>query len=78
MGRSGQAKRTPNEIGISSIRMGNIVGIHEVLIGTQNELITLKHEAFSRSVFAEGAIAAAAFLEGKGPGLYNMKSMIEV
>ena len=78
MGRSGQAKRTPNEIGISSIRMGNIVGIHEVLIGTQNELITLKHEAFSRSVFAEGAIAAAAFLENKGPGLYNMKSMIEV
>ena len=78
MGRSGQAKRTPNEIGISSVRMGNIVGIHEVLIGTQNELITLKHEAFSRSVFAEGAIAAAAFLEGKAPGLYNMKSMIEV
>ena len=53
-GRSGQGKRTKDEVGIHAIRMGNIVGVHEVMIGTQNERITLKHEAFSRGVFAEG------------------------
>ena len=75
-GRSGQAKRTPEEIGIASIRMGNIVGEHEVMIGTQNETITLKHEAHSRALFAEGALAAAEFLCGKPAGLYDMKSLI--
>lgn len=77
-GRSGQAKRTPNEIGIHAIRMGNIVGEHEVMIGTNNQTITLKHEAHSRALFAEGALAAAAFLQGKGAGLYDMKSMISL
>ena len=75
-GRSGQHKRQPNEIGIHAIRMGNIVGEHEVMIGTNNQTITLKHEAHSRALFAEGALAAAAFLQGKGAGLYDMKSMI--
>lgn len=75
-GREGMAKREPNEIGIHAIRMGNIVGEHEVLIGTPNQTITLKHEAHSRSLFAEGALAAAAFLVGKEPGLYDMKSML--
>jgi 4-hydroxy-tetrahydrodipicolinate reductase len=56
--------------------MGNIVGIHEVMIGTQNQTITLKHEAHSRALFAEGALAAAAFLVGKGAGLYDMKSLL--
>ena len=63
-GRSGMGKRTKNEIGIHAVRMGNIAGIHEVMIGTQNERITLKHEAFSRGVFAEGSLRAAAFLAG--------------
>ena len=71
-----QGKRTQNEIGIHSVRMGNIVGIHEVLIGTKNQCITLKHEAYNRALFAEGALAAAQFLCGKGAGLYDMKSMI--
>ena len=75
-GRSGHGKRTPEEIGIHAIRMGNIVGEHEIIIGTQNELITLKHEAQSRALFAEGALAAAAFLVGKPAGLYDMKSLI--
>ncbi|MCR5825968.1 MAG: 4-hydroxy-tetrahydrodipicolinate reductase [Oscillospiraceae bacterium] len=75
-GRSGQGKRTPNEIGIHAIRMGNIVGEHEVMIGTNNQTITLKHEAHSRALFAEGALAAAAFLQGKSAGLYDMKRMI--
>lgn len=75
-GRSGQGKRTPEEVGIHAIRMGNIVGVHEVMIGTQNERITLKHEAFSRGVFAEGSLKAAAFLMGKQPGLYDMKDLL--
>ena len=75
-GRSGQAKRQPNEIGIHAVRMGNIVGTHEVLVGTQNQTITLKHEAHSRALFAEGAVAAAAFICGKKPGLYDMNSLV--
>jgi 4-hydroxy-tetrahydrodipicolinate reductase len=75
-GRTGHGKRSENEIGIHSVRMGNIVGVHEVLIGTKNQTITLKHEAHSRALFAEGALAAAAFLCGKSAGLYDMKSMI--
>ncbi len=75
-GRHGQAKRMPEEIGIHAVRMGNIVGEHEVIVGTDTQTITLKHEAHSRSLFAEGAIAAAAFIVGKDAGLYNMYSMI--
>ena len=76
MGRSGQGKRTPDEVGMHAIRMGNIVGVHEVMIGTQNERITLKHEAFSRGVFAEGSLKAAAFMTGKTPGIYDMKDLL--
>ena len=76
LGRSGQGKRTPEEIGIHAIRMGNIVGEHEVILGTQNQTITLKHEAHSRALFAEGALAAAAFLVGCDNGLYDMKSLV--
>ena len=75
-GRSGQGKRTRNEIGIHAIRMGNIVGEHEVIVGTQNQTITLKHEAHSRALFAEGALAAAEWLCCKGAGLYDMADMI--
>ena len=76
-GRSGQRKRTKDEVGIHAVRMGNIVGVHEVMIGTQNERITLKHEAFSRGVFAEGSLKAAAFLIGKAPGMYDMKDLLK-
>jgi len=75
-GRSGYGKRTPGEIGIQSVRLGNVVGIHEVLISTGSQTITLKHEAHSRALFAEGALDAAAFLSGKAPGLYDMQSLI--
>lgn len=76
LGRAGQGKRTKNEIGIHAIRMGNIVGEHEVIVGTQNQTITLKHEAHSRALFAEGALAAADFLVKCCPGLYDMKSLV--
>ena len=75
-GRSGMAKRSKTEIGISAIRMGNIAGEHEVLIGTNNQTISLKHETHDRALFAEGALAAAAFLQGKGPGLYDMQDLL--
>ncbi|MBO5926781.1 MAG: 4-hydroxy-tetrahydrodipicolinate reductase, partial [Clostridia bacterium] len=77
LGRSGQAKRTKNEIGISAIRMGNIVGEHEVIICTNNQSISLKHEAYSRALFAEGALVASNYMCGKGKGLYDMKSMLK-
>ena len=76
LGRSGQGKRTREEIGIHAIRMGNVVGEHEVIIGTQSQTITLKHEAHDRALFAEGALAAAAYITPLAPGLYDMKSMV--
>ncbi len=76
-GRSGYGKRKPEEVGIHAVRAGNIVGIHEVMICTQNECITLKHQAFSRGVFAEGSLKAAAFLVKQGPGLYDMKDLLK-
>lgn len=76
LGRSGHGKRTKEEIGIHAIRMGNIVGEHEVIVGTPNQTITLKHEAHNRALFAEGALAAAQWLVGKGAGRYEMKDMV--
>ena len=76
-GRSGQGKRTTDEIGIHAIRMGNIVGEHDVILGTPSQTITLKHEAHSRALFAEGALAAAAFLVTVERGLYDMQSLIK-
>mgnify|MGYP002574487788 CR=1 FL=1 len=60
-GRSGQHKRQPNEIGIHSLRMGNVVGEHEVIFATDNQTITLKHQAHDRALFAEGALTAASW-----------------
>ena len=77
MGRSGQCKRTPEEIGISAIRMGNVVGEHEVILCTANQTITLKHEAHNRALFAEGALVAAKYMVGKPAGIYNMKDMLK-
>ncbi len=75
-GRSGQDKREKNEIGIHAVRRGNIVGIHEVLVSTDSQTITLKHEAHSRALFAEGAVSAAEFLYSKDAGMYDMNSII--
>ena len=75
-GRQGMAKRETDEIAVHAVRRGNIVGIHEVLVSTDYETITIKHEAHSRTLFAEGAVTAAAFLVGKEAGLYEMSSLI--
>lgn len=76
VGRSGHGKREKDEIGIHAIRMGNVVGEHEVILATPNQTITLKHEAHSRALFAEGAVAAASFIVDVERGLYDMKSLI--
>lgn len=76
-GREGMAKREKNEIGVHAVRRGNIVGIHEVLVSTDSQTITLKHEAHSRALFAEGAVSAAEFILGKPAGLYNMNNIVE-
>ena len=76
-GRAGEGKRTKNEIGVSSLRMGNVVGIHEVHICTSNQTLTLRHEAGNRGMLAEGAVEAARFLMGKPQGLYNMDNLLE-
>ena len=75
-GRSGEGKRTPEEIGIHALRMGNVVGIHEVHIVTPNQSLTLKHESGSRAMLADGAVDAARFIAGKPAGLYNMENIL--
>ena len=76
-GRSGEGKRTKEEIGISALRLGNVVGIHEIHISTGTQTLTLKHEAVTRAMLADGAVVAARFMEGKPTGFYNMESMLE-
>ncbi len=74
--QSVRAARSKEEIGIQSIRAGNIVGEHEVLFALGNEHITISHSALSRELFADGAVKAAAFLVGKEAGLYTMKDLL--
>ena len=69
-------KRPVNEIGIHAVRAGTIVGEHEVIFGGPDEVITLKHSAASRKIFANGALNAAAWLPGKDAGMYSMKDLI--
>ncbi len=75
-GRVGEGKRQKDEIGISSLRMGNIVGIHEVHICTPSQTLTLRHEARDRGMFADGAVDAARFVSGKAPGRYTMADLM--
>ena len=71
-----RAKREKQEIGISAVRGGNIVGEHEVIFAGTDEVIEFKHTAYSKAVFAKGAIEAAKFLAGKAPGFYDMSDVI--
>ena len=76
LGRAGMQKRTPQEIGFHAIRRGNVPGIHEIIVSTDTQSITLRHEVYDRALFADGALAAARFLLGKEPGLYDMADML--
>jgi len=76
VGRHENGRRTAREIGIHSLRYGGEVGTHEIIIATGEETVTLRHEAESRALFARGALAAARFLIGRAPGLYDMRDII--
>ena len=73
---SERQKRERTEIGIQSVRGGTIVGEHEVIFAGTDEVIELKHTAYSRNIFAKGAIEAAKFLSGKDKGYYSMQDVI--
>lgn len=75
--RSGvRRKRDPKEIGLSAVRGGSIVGEHEVIFAGQDEVIELKHTAYSKAIFAKGAVQAAKFLAGQPAGMYDMSQVI--
>ncbi len=76
-GRAGEGKRKKNEIGVASLRMGNVVGIHEVHICTPSQTLTLRHEAGTRAMLADGAVDAARYMQGKAAGLYTMTELLE-
>ena len=69
-------KRDKKELGISAIRGGTIVGDHDVIFAGLDEVITFSHRAYSKGVFAKGALQAAKFLAGKSAGLYTMSDVI--
>ena len=69
-------KRPDTEIGISAVRGGTIVGEHDVIFAGQDEVVTFSHTAYSRAVFAKGAIEAAKFLSDKTSGMYDMSDVI--
>lgn len=76
VGRHENGKRTQNEIGIHSLRLGSEVGTHEVIFSNGLETITLRHDAKDRALFAKGALAAAEWLINQKTGLYNMKDLL--
>lgn len=78
-GRAGFFEERPGtEVGISSIRGGNIVGEHSVIFAGVDEIIEIKHIANSKAIFASGAIRGAKFLANKNPGLYTMDDVLEI
>ncbi len=72
-----RAKREQKEIGIQAVRGGSIVGDHQVLFCGPDEVVEIRHTAYSRSIFAKGALQAAKFLKGKAAGNYTMSDVIE-
>ena len=73
---SKRQKRGKNEIGLHAVRGGTIVGEHELLFAGPDETLSITHTAYSREVFATGALNAARFMQGKPPGLYDMNDLI--
>ena len=69
-------KRQPNEIGVHAVRGGTINGEHEILLASEDEMVTIKHEAVSKQIFSQGTLRAAKFIVGKTSGLYNMKDLV--
>ncbi len=74
--QSRREARPKDEIGISAVRGGSIVGEHDVIFAGTDEVITFSHTAYSKAVFGKGAVEAAKFLKGKGAGMYDMQQVI--
>ena len=78
-GRQGkEALRKKGEIGIHSVRAGDITGIHTIIFSTEGETFSLNHTAHNRDCFARGALRAAAWLIGRKPALYSMADVLGV
>ena len=73
---SERVARDPKEIGIQAMRVGTIVGEHDIMFAGRDEVITFTHTAYSREIFAKGAVEAAKFLAGKPAGLYDMADVV--
>lgn len=71
-----RVKRDQKEIGIQAIRGGTIVGEHDVIFAGRDEVVTFSHTAYSKAIFAKGAVEAAKFLAGRKPGMYSMADVI--
>ena len=77
-GRRETAKRRdPREMGLHALRGGTIVGEHEVIFAGEDEVVEISHRAYSRKIFASGAVQAARYIAKRAPGLYTMTDMIE-
>ena len=75
-GREGKCIRGEKEIAVHTIRGGSIVGEHEVLFAGADEILSIKHEALSKAIFAKGAIKGGEWLIDKEVGLYNMEDVL--
>ena len=69
-------EREAGRIGFASIRAGGIVGEHTVIFASEDEVLSLSHKAIDRSLFARGAVAAAAWVRSRPPGLYDMQDVL--
>lgn len=76
-GRVGDQPRTGDEVGVHARRAGDVAGEHEVLLAGNNEVLELTHRAGSRSIFASGALDAAAWLAGRDPGRYDFDAVLD-
>ena len=77
IGRHENGKRDPADVGVHSLRMGNVLGVHEIHICTDTQTLTLRHEAQDRALFAEGALTAARWISARAPGLYDMEAVLD-
>jgi 4-hydroxy-tetrahydrodipicolinate reductase len=73
-GHTGARRR--GDIGFGTLRGGSVVGEHSVLFAAEGEIVELKHRAADRGIFARGAVKAALWARGKGPGLYSMMDVL--
>jgi len=73
-GHTGERKR--GDIGFASLRGGSVVGDHALIFAADGEIIELSHRALDRGIFARGAVKAALWGRGKGPGLFSMMDVL--